>query len=45
MEAKEKKKPNQKEDYRLTEATASWKWNAPHFPHPEVLSGEPIKGN
>jgi hypothetical protein len=25
MEAKEKKKPNQKEDYRLTEAAASWK--------------------
>jgi hypothetical protein len=25
MEAKEKKKPNQKEHYRLTEAAASWK--------------------
>jgi hypothetical protein len=25
MEAKEKKKPNQKEHFRLTEAAASWK--------------------
>jgi hypothetical protein len=36
MEAKEKKKPNQKEHYQLTEVAASWK----AVPHPMITVGK-----